>query len=101
MHPAATHRVIGPDGDVAGYLDGLAAPYREEGVPLDTAVCWDPISPGDGVARYLRSGEGAALVIVSSHARTGFKRLALGSAAAGIVHRCPAPVLVLPADDLF
>jgi nucleotide-binding universal stress UspA family protein len=92
---APARRTIGPDGDVSAYIDHLAQPQRDRGVPIDTAISWDPISPGDGVLAHIR-GQNAGLLMVMSHGRTGLKRLALGSAAAGIVHRCPVPVLVIP-----
>ena len=38
----------------------------------------------------------ADLMVVITHARTGFARAALGSEAARIIHRSPVPVLVQP-----
>jgi nucleotide-binding universal stress UspA family protein len=39
----------------------------------------------------------ARYVVVGTHARRGFARLALGSVAMRVVHQCPCPVLVMRA----
>jgi nucleotide-binding universal stress UspA family protein len=93
-----TRRRFGPDGDVEAFLDELVGPLREEGVAVDARVIYDPISPAEGVRSHLRD-EPAALVVVSSHARTGLTRLVFGSTAAAIVHHSPSPVLVVPRPD--
>ena len=40
--------------------------------------------------------EPTALLVATTHARTGFVRAALGSEVARIIHRSPVPVLVQP-----
>ncbi len=37
------------------------------------------------------------VIVMATHARTGFSRVALGSVAEGVLHRSPCPVLIIPA----
>ena len=53
-------------------------------------------SPAATVAEFAEE-EGADMVVVASHGRTGVKRMFLGSVAEGIVRRAPCPVLTLKA----
>lgn len=50
--------------------------------------------PGTMIADYAKEN-GAELVIISSHGRTGVSRLLLGSVAERVVRLAPCPVLVL------
>lgn len=93
-----TRRIFGPDGDVHAFLDRLVAPLRQQGVVVETLPLFDPISPAEGLEAHLENHP-AALVVVSSHARTGPSRLVLGSVAAAIVRLSPSPVLVVPRPD--
>ncbi len=61
---------------------------------MGTEVVYDPISPADGVRRYLDEHP-AGLVAVTTHARTGLRRVLLGADAANIVHASTAPNLVI------
>ena len=56
-------RGFGPDGDVVAYLDALVESERDQGVPIEVAVEWDPIGPAEGIADYLR-GHDVGLVAV-------------------------------------
>jgi nucleotide-binding universal stress UspA family protein len=91
-------RLFGPDGDVDAFLERLVRPIRREGGDVKTLALYDPISPAEGMRAYLRDHP-AALVVVSSHARTGISRLVFGSTAASIVYGSPSPVLVAPRPD--
>lgn len=93
IRPGPPQRRFGP-GDVDRFLDQTVAPLRAEGHDVATVAVYDPITPADGVISYLEEHP-AALVVVGSHARSGVARLALGSVAAGIVHRSVSPVLVV------
>ncbi len=52
----------------------------------------------DGILRTAQE-QGADLVVMGSHGRSGFKRLLLGSVAAKVVAQSPVPVLVVPQAD--
>jgi nucleotide-binding universal stress UspA family protein len=93
------HRAFGPDGNVEAYLTRLLEDETRDDSPIHTTAVWDPVSPAEGAADYLDAHD-AALVITSTHARVGFRRLALGSVAAALVHRSPAPVLMVPSTAL-
>jgi nucleotide-binding universal stress UspA family protein len=55
-----------------------------------------PAAPHVSLGAHLDT-EPASLVVATSHIRRRLARLALGSKAAKLIHRSPAPVLVLPA----
>jgi nucleotide-binding universal stress UspA family protein len=88
-------RRIGPEDDVAAFLNSLVAPIRASGANVATRAIWDPISATDGMRTYLREHP-ATLVVVGSRGRHGFDRLVFGSVAAGVIHGSPSPVLVVP-----
>lgn len=92
------HRHFGPEGDVEAFLKELLARVPiDEGSPVSAVALYDPISPAEGVHSYLyRRDDPAALVVVSSRARTGVSRFVFGSVAAAVVHHSPSPVMVIP-----
>jgi nucleotide-binding universal stress UspA family protein len=92
------HRRFGPRGEVDAFLESLVAAVPNAGSEVETLALYDPISPAEGVRSYLEDHQ-VALVVVSSHARTGLARIAFGSVAASIVHHSPSPVLVVPRPD--
>ncbi|HEX6420289.1 MAG TPA: universal stress protein [Acidimicrobiales bacterium] len=85
-----------PDGDPQAYLDAVAARDDLAGLAVDREIMWGLAYPHIGIGEHLERHP-AALVVATSHARTGVARAALGSEVAKIVHRSPAPVLVQPA----
>jgi nucleotide-binding universal stress UspA family protein len=63
-----------------------------EDVKVDTVVCTEATPEGIlSVAREYRSD----LIIITTHGRTGLKRLFLGSTAERVVREAPCPVLVV------
>jgi nucleotide-binding universal stress UspA family protein len=86
----------GPNEDADLYMDRLRERWAPEIPDVQTAVVYDPISPGDGMKEYLGSHP-TGLVAVTSHVREPLARLMHGSGAAGIVQTSTAPVLVVPA----
>lgn len=95
-------RRFGPEGDVDAFLEELLASVPiDEAAPVSAVALYDPISPAEGVRSHLyRRDDPAALVVVSSHARTGVSRVVFGSVAAAIVHHSPSPVMVVPRRTL-
>jgi nucleotide-binding universal stress UspA family protein len=79
--------------DVLGHLHQLAAPARDVGVPTEVGIDVGPV-----VRRILeRAADLAAdLVVVGTHGRSGFDRLALGSVAEKVLRKAPCPVLTVP-----
>jgi nucleotide-binding universal stress UspA family protein len=95
---ASWRRGFGPDGDPEAYVAGLADEWRGVVPDVSTHVQWDAISPAEGVGTYL-DDHPAGLVAVTTHARSGWERLFIGAAAAGIVRASIAPALVVPLPD--
>jgi nucleotide-binding universal stress UspA family protein len=88
-------RRFGPDGDVTGFLEQAVQPLREQDHPVATVALYDPISPVEGVLRFVRERP-AVLLVVGSRLRSGLPRSVFGSVAASIVRNSPAPVLLVP-----
>jgi nucleotide-binding universal stress UspA family protein len=95
MSAGPPRRRFGPDEDVDLYLRWMTAPLRAKGADLETRAVYDPISPAEGLRRYLRDHP-AALAVVGSKAKTGLRRVVFGSTSAEIIHKGSAPVLVVP-----
>ncbi len=53
------------------------------------------VLPGGAAATLVEVAEGADLLVVGSHGRTGFRRLTLGSVAAACVNHASCPVVVV------
>jgi nucleotide-binding universal stress UspA family protein len=92
---AAVTRRIGPDGDAEQYVTDLARRWVDEVTDVTVQVVYDPVSAADGIAAYLRN-DPPGLVAVTTHARTGLRRLFLGATAAAIVGMSVVPTLVTP-----
>ena len=73
-------------------MEQIAGVFRAEGVAVDveTLTGTDPAAALVELARHLP----AAMIAMSTHARTGWGRTALGSVAMKVVHDSPCPVLV-------
>lgn len=65
--------------------------------PADPMVpCTHRLSMGDPAGEIVRiaTDEGAEMIVLGTHGRTGVSRLLMGSVAEAIVRRAPCPVLV-------
>ena len=91
--------------DALGHLHRLASPAREVGVPTEVGVDVGPV-----VRRILERASlvAADLIVVGTHGRGGFDRLAMGSVAEHVLRKAKCPVLTVPphamapsADPLF
>ena len=85
---------IGPldHAGLTAHLDEATALFRAEGIPVESESLAgrDPASALVDLATQLP----AAMIAMSTHARTGWNRTALGSVAMKVVHDSPCPVLV-------
>jgi universal stress protein A len=70
--------------DVLGHLHALTAPARDSGVPTEVGIDVGPVA-----RRILERAEAVAadLVVVGTHGRSGFDRLALGSVAEKVLRK--------------
>ena len=94
---ARWRRHHGPNEDADEYMRHLGDRWALAAPGLETSVVYDPISAADGMRDFL-AAHPAGLIAVTSHLRSGFPHLMLGSAAAGIVRGSTAPALVIPAQ---
>ncbi|NPC56993.1 universal stress protein [Caenimonas soli] len=72
----------------------VAALCNKEGKAIE--LRWrraEDVHASDGILQAARE-EGADLIVVGSHGRTGIRRMLLGSIAAKVVSQSPVPVLV-------
>ena len=78
-----------------GYTERLAARLRTAGqtVRSDAVAAPDPSQPVPHIVAALRE-RGAGLAALSTHGRTGLRRLRIGSTAITLVRDSPCPVLV-------
>ena len=82
---APWHRRHGPEEDADAYAARLGEKWKDVAAQVSAEVIYDPISPADGLRTYL-DRHPAGLVAVTTHARTGLRRILLGADAANIVH---------------
>jgi universal stress protein A len=70
----------------------------EKVVPAHAAVAYEyrlePGSPAETIVRIARE-EGADLIVMGTHGRTGMSRMLMGSVAEAVVRKAPCPVLTL------
>lgn len=79
------------------YIEGLATELRNEGREVLTNV----VSAEFTAPAILEYGEswGADVIALSTHGRSGFTRMALGSVADKVVRQSSVPVLLIRAED--
>jgi nucleotide-binding universal stress UspA family protein len=79
--------------DVLAHLHRLAAPARDLGVPIEVGIDAGPV-----VRRILERATAlsADLIVLGTHGREGFDRLALGSVAEKVLRKAMCPVLTVP-----
>jgi nucleotide-binding universal stress UspA family protein len=81
--------------DPESYLHDVAAGPDLEGLSVDTRVLWGMEYAHSLISQHV-ADDPTALLVATTHARTGLARAALGSEVARIIHRSPVPVLVQP-----
>jgi nucleotide-binding universal stress UspA family protein len=83
--------------DSQTYLEALAEQVRERGVAVRVLLEY-----GATVRTILEVAEreGADLIAMASHGRTGMGRVFYGSVAAGVLQQADRPLLVIRAGDL-
>jgi nucleotide-binding universal stress UspA family protein len=80
---------------VESYLAARQGEFREKGIETKTLVV-----PGAIVAEIIDAAEreGADLIAMASHGRTGLARVFYGSVAAGVLHRVDRPLLLVRSE---
>jgi nucleotide-binding universal stress UspA family protein len=88
--PVVPEAVLIPDGEwlaeakkeAARYLEGIAAPLREERPPADAIL-------------HVAKREGVDLIVMSTHGRGGFSRLLMGSVAESVFRATSRTVMLV------
>jgi nucleotide-binding universal stress UspA family protein len=92
-----TRELVERREDAEEYLAPIAVDLRERAMRVDAIVC-----RGEAAKEILRVAReiGTDLIIMSTHGRTGVRRLVVGSVAEAVVRGSGAPVLLLkPAGE--
>ena len=96
--------VLGPSFDLSqetltrwtteaeAYLAKIQGEFREKGIETRTRV---EIGPVVETIITVAEGEGADLIAMASHGRTGLSRVFYGSIAAGVLQRVDRPLLLI------
>lgn len=80
------------DGQLRHYLEHIAEPFVHAGYEVTCDV-----RHGNVVDVIVEeAGHGYDLLVMSTHGRTGFRRMLLGSVVADVLPLAPCPVLVVP-----
>jgi nucleotide-binding universal stress UspA family protein len=78
------------------YLTALQGEFCEKGIESESLVHYGPIV--DAIQDAAES-EGADLITLASHGRTGLSRVFYGSVAAGVLHRVDRPLVLIRSRD--
>ena len=82
--------------EAQSYLAALQEEFREKGIEARTHVAHgSPV----GIIIRVAEREGADLVAMASHGRSGLSRVFYGSVAAGVLHRIDRPLLLIRSLD--
>lgn len=78
--------------EAEAYLAARGGEFREKGIEAQWRVVYGPI-----VEAIINAAgrEGADLIAMASHGRTGLSRVFYGSVAAGVLHRVDRPLLLV------
>ena len=78
--------------EAESYLAGLQGEFREKGIEARARVVHGPV-----VEAIINAAEreGADLIAIASHGRSGLPQVFYGSVAAGVLHRVDRPLLLI------
>jgi nucleotide-binding universal stress UspA family protein len=74
------------------YLAALREEFQGKGIETDTRVVYGPVV--EAIIDAAES-EGADLIAIASHGRSGLSQVFYGSVAAGVLHRVDRPLLLI------
>ena len=78
--------------EARAYVDGQAEAFRKKGIEADSRVEQGRIVD---MIVSCAANEGADLIAMASHGRTGLERVVYGSVAAGVLQRIDRPLLLI------
>jgi len=82
--------------EAESYLAALQGEFREKGIKGRTIVNDGPVVEA---IISVAEREGADLIALASHGRTGLSQVFYGSVAAGVLHRVNRPLLLVRSQD--
>jgi nucleotide-binding universal stress UspA family protein len=83
-------------GDAGALAAWVAGAERMAGTPVSSVLLSAPIA--DAIVAFARD-VGTDLVVMSSHGRSGLRRLVLGSVAETVARAAPCPVLIVRRNE--
>jgi nucleotide-binding universal stress UspA family protein len=83
-------------GVAVSYLEGLQVEFREKGFQAVFSVAEGPVVR---TIINVAEQEGADLIAMASHGRSGLARVFYGSVAAGVLQQVDRPLLLIRAED--
>jgi nucleotide-binding universal stress UspA family protein len=89
VSPEAVEKIV---GKARGYADAVAALAEKAGVRCAVAV---REGPSAATIVQVAKEEGAGVIAMGSHGRTGLSRLLMGSVTEKVIGHAPCPVLVV------
>ena len=95
LRPERQRSRYGVGIDPHDYIDALVEKFQGRAPDVDGVVVPDPIDPAGGIRTHLDQRP-AGLVALTTHARSGMRRVLLGAEAARIVNASVVPCLVAP-----
>lgn len=100
--PVMDGAIITPPGDVADHLADASAELDKLRERFDrTGVAFQPkIVQGSAAEEILRCAreDGCGMIVMGTHGRSGWKRIALGSVAEHVMRHAQIPVLTVRAE---
>jgi nucleotide-binding universal stress UspA family protein len=98
--------IVGPEGDIAlhqqeierwtqqaeSYLSAVQGEFQEKGIETKKYVINGPVV--EAIIKVAEQ-EGADLIALASHGRSGLSQVFYGSVAAGVLHRIDRPLLLI------
>jgi nucleotide-binding universal stress UspA family protein len=83
------------EGDIRGYIETRVADLKTQGIAATSHFVpfSDPVTEVTSLAERTPN----ALIVMTTHGRSGLRRALLGSVTDGVIRRATAPVLVIPA----
>jgi len=98
--------VVGPEGSIVlhqeeierwtkeaeSYLSAVQGEFQEKGIETEKHVINGPVV--EAIIKVAEQ-EGADLIALASHGRSGLSRVFYGSVAAGVLHRIDRPLLLI------
>jgi nucleotide-binding universal stress UspA family protein len=93
----ADDMVKGRTATIMGYLSGVAADLKEEGIDTETVVLWGHAA--EEIVDYVKNNQ-VDMVMMSTHGRSGASRWLLGSVTNRVVRHAASPVFVASPKSL-